>query len=61
MDVRLGDEVLIRVEVVAVFQDQDWGTWLRVRSTDPWGSISYRPVSPSQIVQPVHGQTLPQR
>jgi hypothetical protein len=30
MDVRLGDEVLIRVEVVAVFQDPDWGTWLRV-------------------------------
>jgi hypothetical protein len=55
MDVRPGDEVLIRVEVVAIFRDPDWGTWLRVRSTDPWGSISYRPASPSQIVRLAHG------
>ena len=49
MDVRPGDEVLVRVEVIAIFPDPDWGLWIRVRSREPWGTYAYRAIAPWQV------------
>jgi hypothetical protein len=51
MEVREGDEVLVRVEVVAIFSDPEIGVWIRVRSREAWGGFAYRAIAPAQVVR----------